>query len=60
MTEIIISCIIIILSFIFGINYGKKEKDNEVKQKQIENIRKSSNIDNTTDDTIVRMYDKYE
>lgn len=60
MINAFISFIVIIISFLFGKNTGKKEKDNEVKQKQIKNVRKSCNIDNATDDSIIRMYDKYE
>ena len=60
MIEIIITCLVFIISFIFGINYGKKEKELEYKNTQIKNINKSINIDNSTNNDIIRMYDKYE
>lgn len=60
MIEVIISCLICILTFLFGINYGRKEKELEYKTKQIKSIKKSTNIDCTPDDTIISMYDKYE
>lgn len=60
MIEIIIFIISIIASVVFGINYGKLSKENEQKEKQVNNVKKATTIDNTVDDDIISMYDKYE
>lgn len=60
MIEILISCLGFIISFIVGINYGKKDKSNEINKQQIKNVKKSCTIDNIADNDIIRMYDKYE
>ena len=60
MIEIIISFVCLVVCFIFGINYGKKQKEFEYKNNLIKNIIESKNIDDTCDDDIIKLHDKYE
>lgn len=58
--DILVFIICMIVCCIFGIKFGKISKDLEIKKVKIENVKKAIKIDNTIDDDIIRMYDKYE
>lgn len=60
MIESLIILVTIIISYILGTKRGKEIKENEYKKQQITNIKKATIIDNSTNDVINSMYDKYE
>lgn len=57
---IILAAIGGLVSYLFGINTGKKKEKEKQEKEIINNVKKVNTISNTPDDIIAGMYDRYE